>query len=152
MVEHVCLLSRMEDGPVRIAVGVSVPELAGLQALLTQEIAATPGWSGIVDLWCVGSSIRLAAVNGDDIIGAASICFSGDGFCELHKLYVAPDWRNRGVARRLVNEVERVSREHEWWEIGVQISGDSEPFWACYLDGREIDFLPERKMIFRVNP
>lgn len=55
-------------------------------------------------------------------------------------------------APTMVNEVERVSREHEWREIGIQISGDSETFWTRYLDGRELEFQPECKVIFRVDP
>lgn len=150
--ERVRRLPVVEIGPLRIVVGVSVAELAGPQAVLAEEIAASRGWTGIVDLWCVGNSIHLAAMAEGEVVGAASICYFGDGFCELHKLYVAPGWRRRDLARRLVSEVERISREREWLEIEIQISGGSEPFWARYLDGRDVEVQPEGRVILKAGP
>lgn len=131
-----------------LVVGVTRTQLAGLQAVLSTEIATRRGWTGIVDLWCVGPSIHVAAVVGSEVVGVAAICFMSEGFCELHKLYVAPAHRRQDIARRLVSEVERVAHERGWLEIGIQLSGDGESFWEAYLRNRAIELLPERRVIF----
>jgi len=135
----------------KFIVGVSRSDLEGLQATLTQEIAASHGWSGIMDLWCVGESIHMAAVVGAEIVGAVTICDFSEGFCELHKLYVAPNYRRRDIARRLVGEVERLACEREWFEIGIEISGGSKPFWLQYLNGRTVEVHPDDKVIINTQ-
>jgi putative acetyltransferase len=43
------------------------------------------------------------AVDGEKIIGTFGLEASGDGAMELRRMYVDPDWRRRGVARRMLH-------------------------------------------------
>jgi GNAT superfamily N-acetyltransferase len=50
------------------------------------------------------------AVNGQKIVGTFGLEASGDGAMELRRMYVAPDLRRRGIARRMLHFAEQECR------------------------------------------
>jgi GNAT superfamily N-acetyltransferase len=94
--------------------------LAG--AALMREYAAViaglyPGWTPDVaprarpeDFSAPGGRF-IVAYDGERPVGCGGIKRLDENSCELKRLYVAPDARGRGLARRLVEALERAARD-----------------------------------------
>ena len=63
--------------------------------------------------------VAVAGPHGDGrIVGFVTVAGGDDG-PELEDLFVDPDWRRRGVARRLVLDVVRTARQTGHWRLWV---------------------------------
>jgi GNAT superfamily N-acetyltransferase len=58
-----------------------------------------------------GDSLIVAAYVGDDAVGITALADFGPGVAEVKRVYVAPEYRRGGLARRLLEAVERRARE-----------------------------------------
>ena len=65
------------------------------------EVAGMPG------RYAAPSGCLLLAMDGDTPAGCVALRDLGGGTCEMKRLYVAPEFRGRGVGRSLVEEVIR---------------------------------------------
>ncbi len=67
------------------------------------EVAGLPG------RYAAPSGCLLLAMDGDTPAGCVALRDLGGGTCEMKRLYVAPDFRGRGVGRSLVEGVIRMA-------------------------------------------
>lgn len=44
-------------------------------------------------------------------MGCGAVRLIGDGVAEIKRMYVIPEWRQRGVARRILDDLERAARD-----------------------------------------
>ncbi len=59
----------------------------------------------------------------------------------IHDLYVAPQWRNRGLARQLIAAVETIARDRGCCKLTLEVLGGNAPARASY---RRAGFEPYR--------
>jgi ribosomal protein S18 acetylase RimI-like enzyme len=111
-----------------------------------------PGLARLMD--CAGSVLLVATVDGRI---AGSVIGGWDGWRgNIYRLAVAPEYRRRGIARRLVKEVSRalfdngaerigalVEHEHSWavkfWESLGELGYRLDPQFVRYIADRKID-------------
>jgi ribosomal protein S18 acetylase RimI-like enzyme len=115
------------------------------------------------------STFALGAFDGE-LVGIVR-CFAGSGLKEQHKafiqsMYVAPGWRRRGIARRLLKDaIARASRWPAVEEVRLSVSTDMAAARHLYLsagfriwgteqralkvDGR---YIAEDHMVLPLNP
>jgi aminoglycoside 3-N-acetyltransferase I len=67
----------------------------------------------------------------------------------IYDLAVAEDWRRRGVAVRLIEELRRIGRETGCWMIFVQADLEDEPALALY---RKLAVSEEQPLHFDIAP
>ena len=99
-------------------------QLQELQALLDKNPEP-----GIADIWVTVCPRYLTIEDNGKAVGVASMICLGDEAWELHKLYVARDYRTKGSGAALVQRVIEIAREQGVGELFIEISGDSFPFW-----------------------
>lgn len=59
---------------------------------------------------------------------------------ELYKLYVAPSHRKKNIAEKLVNHVMFFLKEHGKQEMHVEMTQNSLPFWAKFIEKNRLEF------------
>lgn len=59
----------------------------------------------------------------------------------IHDLYVVPAWRNRGLARQLIDAAEAIARERGCCKLTLEVLDGNEPAQASY---RRVGFEPYR--------
>jgi GNAT superfamily N-acetyltransferase len=57
-----------------------------------------------------GRGAFLVAYDGEEPVGCGAIRHIDDGTVEIKRMYVAPDWRGRGVGRRVLEALEDAAR------------------------------------------
>lgn len=94
----------------------------------------------------------------EEIAGVALVCYrlnlaSGGRFASFEELHVAPEYRNRGVGRALLAEVERRCRERRISYIEAQIIEESVDFFlaAGYEEESDLRVL-SRSVAFNDQP
>ena len=102
----------------------SKEQLDQLQSILSGE-----PYSGIVDIYGVEVSHYLAIEDAGSLVGVASICILGTECAELHKLYVIPSYRARGIGTKLFEETLRFLSERKLNELLIEMEDNSQPFW-----------------------
>lgn len=103
------------------------PRMQALQDVLVTELEGTienKKKLGISDIWVSISPFYLAAENNGSIVGVASISW-GCQAAEIHKIYVAPTHRKKGVAKILFDVALRLFRQNDIEEVIVEIASDA---------------------------
>jgi ribosomal protein S18 acetylase RimI-like enzyme len=82
----------------------------------------------------------LVALRGEEVIGCGGVRFVAPGLGEVTRVHVVPEQRRRGVARRLMAELERCAREHGVRELRLDTRADLVEARALYarLGYREV--------------
>jgi len=68
-----------------------------------------------------GRSFRVA-VKGTSVCGFFGLEPTGDSTIELRRMYVDPSYRRRGVARWMLDQAERISRQEGWTKMVLSTS------------------------------
>jgi ribosomal protein S18 acetylase RimI-like enzyme len=55
---------------------------------------------------------RIVAYRGSEPVGIGALRLVGDGIAEIKRIYVIPDYRGSGIAKRILEELERRARRH----------------------------------------
>jgi len=66
----------------------------------------------------------LVALRGDEVLGCGGLRFAGPEVGEVTRVHVVPAERRRGLARRLMAELERRAREHGLSELRLDTRSD----------------------------
>lgn len=88
----------------------------------------------------------LGAFDGDQLVGILHyILHNTTGFiepvCYMQDLYVDPDQRKKGTARKLVKELEKIAKKEKWGRVYWLAETNNEAAQALYKDiGVKIDF------------
>ena len=91
-------------------------------------------------------ALTLLAFDGEQAVGLLN-AFEGFStfYCKplinIHDLYVAPSWRNRGLARRLIEAVETIARDRGCCKLTLEVLDGNAPAQASY---RRAGFEPYR--------
>ena len=91
-------------------------------------------------------ALTLLAFDGDRAVGLLNAFEGFSTFCcrpliNIHDLYVAPHARNRGLARRMIAELERIARERGCCKLTLEVlSGNA----AAHASYRKAGFEPYR--------
>ena len=134
-------------------------ELAAVLRLWDAAGVTPPGVSDSIDgltrLIRAPAALLLVATIGDQIAG--SVIGGWDGWRgNIYRLAVAPEYRRRGIARRLVAEISRelfakgaarlsalVEHEHQWaigfWDSMSDLGYERDPKFARYIVDRRND-------------
>jgi GNAT superfamily N-acetyltransferase len=57
-------------------------------------------------------SDRIVAYTGSEPVGIGALRLVGDGMAEIKRMYVIPEYRGSGVAKRILEELERRAHRH----------------------------------------
>jgi ribosomal protein S18 acetylase RimI-like enzyme len=85
----------------------------------------------------VPGMLALLAFAEQEPVGVA-VCFSGfstfraRALLNVHDLAVLPDWRGRGIGRRLLRAAEGVARERGCCKVTLEVRGDNAAALALY--------------------
>ncbi len=91
-------------------------------------------------------ALTLLAFDGEQAVGLLN-AFEGFStfYCKplinIHDLYVATSWRNRGLARRLIEAVETIARDRGCCKLTLEVLDGNAPAQASY---RRAGFEPYR--------
>lgn len=107
-----------------------------LQKLLNEEIKGS-GVIGIVDLGSNLECWQCVAMEGNHPIGAATVRYCNN---ELFKLYVAPQYRRKNVAERLVKHVMKTLKEEGQEDMFIEMTNYSLPFWEKFVVNNKLKF------------
>jgi GNAT superfamily N-acetyltransferase len=107
---------RIFDNPTR-------KQLSALQQVLANDRDA-----GLIDIWAVVNPLYLVAEENGELVGVASINQCGL-VAELHKLYVAPLHRRKGIGDALLRHAIRRLRGEGVAELMVETIEGSEAWW-----------------------
>lgn len=53
------------------------------------------------------SELRISAIIGDELVGVASLTEYGSPASTIYGLYVAPEWRKKGIGKLIVSNAEK---------------------------------------------
>jgi len=71
----------------------------------------------------------VTATSGDELVGFANVAWDGDVHFFLLDTTVHPEWRRRGIGRRLVEEAIKACRGHGEW---LHVDADKELMTGFY--------------------
>ncbi len=125
------------------------PPKTALQNL--QEVLEKERPEGIVDIWVCFNPFYLAVECAGSIVGVASISL-GDDAAEIYKLYVAPDHRRSGVARKLFDEALNFFCQHGINEVFVEIASEAGRLWfQSATSGLVVNHYYDNKYSFQLD-
>ncbi|HCT5876520.1 GNAT family N-acetyltransferase [Proteus mirabilis] len=108
--------------------------IAHLQKLLNNENKTST--VGIVDLKGDIDYWQVIALENGEAVGLATIQFGN----ELYKLYVAPNYRNKNVADKLVNYVMGCLKNNGETEMFIEMTQKSLPFWGNFIKKNQLKY------------
>jgi ribosomal protein S18 acetylase RimI-like enzyme len=76
--------------------------------------------------------LLLVALRGEAVVGCGGLRLGRDGVAEVKRVHVVPGERRRGLARRLMAELERRAREHGVRELRLDTRTDLVEAVALY--------------------
>lgn len=129
-------------------------ELAELEAELNRERCQPDSKVAICDLGAsddLNPRYFVARIDGRHA-GGATFTQTDDGGCELHKLYVHPAFRQRGVGAALAEKVMKIASELNYPEIDIEMSGDSLEFWDRWFGERPFEYHGTRQFSVILKP
>jgi GNAT superfamily N-acetyltransferase len=86
--------------------------------------------------------------DGDNVVGVATL--NTAGALELHKLYVVPQYRKHGVAKKLLNYIiEALKNNHD--SLYVEFVSESRVFWQKITSTLHIEKVDDRKFCINLN-
>jgi N-acetylglutamate synthase-like GNAT family acetyltransferase len=125
------------------------PPKTALQNL--QEVLEKERPEGIVDIWVCVNPFYLAVECAGSIVGVASISL-GDDAAEIYKLYVAPDHRRSGVARKLFDNALNFFCQHGIKEVFVETTSEAGRLWfQSATSGLDVNHYYDNKYSFRLD-
>ena len=125
------------------------PPKTALQNL--QEVLEKERPEGIVDIWVCVNPFYLAVECAGSIVGVASISL-GDDAAEIYKLYVAPDHRRSGVARKLFDKALNFFCQHGIKEVFVETTSEAGRLWfQSATSGLDVNHYYDNKYSFRLD-
>lgn len=74
-------------------------------------------------------------------LGEVTEAFSGERRGYIHDLYVVPEARGQGIARRLIIEAERLGRQRGYREMGLTVAAHNDSARRLY---ESLGYRPER--------
>lgn len=115
----------MMDAYARDPMGGSAPLEAAVMAELPERLASVP------------QAFSLLARADDEAIGLANCFFGFSTFkarplVNVHDVIVSRDWRGRGVARALFDEIEAVARSADACKVTLEVLSGNERAKAFY--------------------
>lgn len=97
------------------------PEMKGaFEAYIARSLAEE--FDRMVDYYCERKGGFWVAVDGQKIVGMFGLEASSDGAMELRRMYVDPDFRRRGIARRMLDFAEQECRRRNRPRIDLSTS------------------------------
>jgi GNAT superfamily N-acetyltransferase len=72
----------------------------------------------------------VALVSDGDALAGGGVRALGDAVGEVKRMYVAPEWRGRGLGRRLLDELEAAARELGFSRLRLDTAGSVERFYV----------------------
>jgi ribosomal protein S18 acetylase RimI-like enzyme len=78
------------------------------------------------------TGLFLVALRGEEVLGCGALRFIAPGLGEVTRVHVVPGERRRGLARRLMAELERRAREHRLRELRLDTRADLVEARALY--------------------
>jgi GNAT superfamily N-acetyltransferase len=121
---------------------------AQLDAL--QEILNANPEPDIVDIWANWNPRYIVAEDAGSVAGVAGLNWGND-LCELHKLYVPPSSKRKGIGTALVLKVMEVLRENNVPSLGIEVMEGSRPFWEKFAENYPIEHYYDNKYIFHLS-
>lgn len=119
--------------------------LLHLQEVLKSENSMRA--TGIRDIWvCLYPAGFIAAEVNGLIVGVASLSHTNE-IGELHKLYIAPDYRGLGIARELTARAVSHLSSLGATEILIEPTDESSAFWNSIRDSYNITDIDHRFFI-----
>ncbi|MDC6133032.1 GNAT family N-acetyltransferase [Burkholderia gladioli] len=113
--------------------------LNSLQKMLAKELDV-----GIYDIHAIVAPLYIVAEENGSALGVATV--SQTGSCpELHKLYVAPLYRQRGVGRQLVEYAISLFTAKGAQELCVEMTEQSRSFWERTVANRKLEWIDSNK-------
>lgn len=100
--------AEFDTGPGAALLQAMRDEMHELYEGLDMDSDAMPR-AGAAELGPPGGAL-IAGWVGDDAVCVGAVKRLDDATCEIKRMYVAPPWRGRGIARRLLQELEAISR------------------------------------------
>lgn len=120
---HASSSLQRDCNPVRIFDNPTRKQLNHLQQALAKDRDV-----GLVDIWAIIDPLFLVAEQDGELMGVASINRTGS-LPELHKLYVLPSHRHKGVGNALLQHAVRRLRCEGAVELMVETIEGSEDYW-----------------------
>jgi putative acetyltransferase len=81
-------------------------------------------------------------MDGERPAGCVALRDLGDGTGELKRLYINPDWRGRGIGRRLVEAIIRKAREGGYSRLRLDSIAEMESALALYRSLGFVEIAP----------
>jgi ribosomal protein S18 acetylase RimI-like enzyme len=111
---HATCLVQLLDGYARDPMGGGTPLAESVKAQLVPALARCP------------SALSLLAFYGDDAVGLVNgfetvATFTARPLLNIHDIVVSPQWRRRGIARRLLEAVEELARERGCCKLTLEV-------------------------------
>ena len=78
------------------------------------------------DIRGVAGAIFVVAMHGEQPVGCGALRPIESGIAEIKRMYVAPDFRGRRIAREILRELERFATEFGYRSIRLE-TGDRQP-------------------------
>jgi GNAT superfamily N-acetyltransferase len=85
--------------------------------------------AGLIDIWAIIDPLFLVAEENGELVGIASINRTGS-LAELHKLYVVPSHRRKGIGNALLQQAVKRLRCEGAAELMVETIAGSEEYWS----------------------
>lgn len=79
-----------------------------------------------------GSSFWVAEADGDGVIGMVGVRREGASMAKMRRLRVHPDWRQRGIGKRLVREALGFCRDRGYVKVALQAEVEQEAAIALF--------------------
>ena len=105
------------------------------------------------------TSLSVLAYRGDDAIGLVNAFFGFSTFMQkrlvnVHDVMVIPEQRGRGVAGRMLHEIERIAREHDCCRITLEVLDSNLSARSAYakLGFSQTPYHPDRDTLFLQKP
>jgi ribosomal protein S18 acetylase RimI-like enzyme len=125
--QHARWLVELLDGYARDPMGGATPLADEVKARLVPALARCPSAFSLL-AFCDGEPAGL--VNGFETVAT----FAARPLLNIHDIVVSPQWRRRGIARRLLEAVEELARERGCCKLTLEVLEGNRGAQALYQE------------------